>query len=580
MQRLDLDGFLIPRTDAHQNEYVAARDERLRWISGFDGSAGLAFVDREQAAIFVDGRYTVQVRAQVDPALFHYRHLIEEPVTAWIAEHVSANSRIGYDPWLHTPAGLSGIKAACERVGADLVAVDDNPVDAAWTDQPAPPDAPFFVHPIEFSGQESSEKRAQIAALLATRKADSVFLSLPDSIAWLLNIRGGDVPRAPMPLGFALLHADASLDLFVRPGKLTDGVRDHLGPDIRCHDGAEPGSLLAGALDDLAGKTLWLDPQTAPDRVFQRATAAGVAIVRDADPVQLPKACKNPVELDGARAAHHRDAAAVCRFLHWIDGAAAAGTLTERQAADQLEGFRAESNLLRDLSFDTISAAGPNAALPHYRVTAESDRTLDKNSIYLVDSGGQYPDGTTDVTRTIIVGTASAEMKTRFTLVLKGHIALARAIFPNGTTGSALDALARGPLWRAGLDFDHGTGHGVGSYLSVHEGPQRISKVPNKVALQPGMIVSNEPGYYQIDDYGIRIENLVAVVETVVDGNVMLAFETLTLAPIDRRLIDAELLEPVEREWLNAYHARVLAALRDSVPADVQDWMTAACAPI
>lgn len=571
-----VDFFLIPRSDAHRGEYVSPRDERLFWTTGFDGSAGLAIVGRERAAIFVDGRYTIQVRGQVDEALFEIRHLIEEPPAGWLAKHAPRGGKVGYDPWLHTPAGLAPLKRACARAGADLVPVDRNPVDVAWADQPSASTAPFFVHPIAFAGKPAEQKRAEIAAKIGEEGADAVFLCLPDSIAWLLNIRGGDVPRAPMPHAFAVLHADGTVDLCALAEKIGEEVKVHLGPDVRRHGVDSLGDIL----EELSGKTLMLDPASAPDWVFRRAGEAGVTILKADDPVQLPKACKNEAELDGARAAHRRDGVAMSRFLHWIDEAAADGTLSEREAADRLEAFRRESNLLRDLSFDTISAAGPHAAIPHYRVTEESDRLLEANSIYLVDSGGQYPDGTTDITRTIVVGAPSPSMRRHYTLVLKGHIALARAIFPKGTTGSALDALARGPLWQAGLDFDHGTGHGVGSYLSVHEGPQRISKVANNVALQPGMIISNEPGYYRAGEYGIRIENLVAVVETEVGGNSMLAFETLTLAPIDKRLIDPELLDGTERDWFDAYHQRVLETHRDKLPPDARSWLERACAPL
>lgn len=579
LQRRNVNGFLIPRSDEHQGEYVAARSERLSWLTGFDGSAGFAIVLLDRAAIFVDGRYTLQVREQVAPDLFEIHQIPDEPAHAWLADAAREGERIAFDPWLHAPSTVDRFRAACASAGAELVAADGNPLDAVWTDQPDPPLAPVTVHGLEYAGVESAQKRAEIGRQLAEEGVDAVVLTLPDSIAWLFNIRGGDVPRTPLPHGFAILAANGTAILFLDPRKYEPGLKDHLGEDVFL---ASPDGFAAG-LAELTGKVVKVDTATAPQWVFDRLFEAKATIVAGTDPCQLPKARKNKVEVDGIRSAHKRDGVALTRFLAWLESEAGEGGVTEIDAADRLEALRRESNLMRDLSFDTISGAGPNGAIVHYRVTEESNRLLEPDSLYLVDSGAQYPDGTTDVTRTVAIGEPTADMRRHFTLVLQGHIALATARFPKGTSGSQLDTLARLPLWQAGLDYDHGTGHGVGAYLSVHEGPQRISKMPNSVALEPGMVVSNEPGFYKEGAYGIRIENLVVVAEAEDvddDERPMLHFETLTFAPLDRRLIEIERLTPRERAWVDGYHADVRAALIEQMPEEDLAWFAAATAAL
>lgn len=564
-----LDGFLLPMADEHQNEYVPPRARRIAWLTGFTGSAGLVVVLADKAALFTDGRYTLQAKAQVDGALYELRHVTEEPPTDWIAAHLGAGGRLGYDPWLFTADGVARFRQAAERAGGALVAVDENPLDAVWDDQPPPPLAPVVPHELRYAGESAADKRARIAATL---EADAAVLTATDSIAWLFNIRGGDVAHTPLALAFAILRADGTADLFVDRRKLTPGLDAHLGNAVAVR---EPGDF-APALAQLAGKRVRVDPAVTAAWVFDRLQSAGAQIVRAADPCQLPKACKNEVELAGTRAAHRRDGAALTRFLRWLDeNWREADELT---AAERLEAFRREDGLFRDLSFDTISGAGPNGAIIHYRSTPETNRRLESGSFYLVDSGAQYLDGTTDVTRTIAIGSPSPEMRDRFTRVLKGHIALALCRFPEGTTGSQLDALARLALWRAGLDYDHGTGHGVGSYLGVHEGPQRISKLPNTVALKPGMIISNEPGYYKAGAYGIRIENLVVVQRIELPGaeRPMLGFETLTRAPIDLAAVEPGLLTPEERTWLNDYHAEVRATLQPLLDPATAAWLARA----
>jgi Xaa-Pro aminopeptidase len=568
-----LDGFLIPRADEHQGEYVPKRAERLAWISNFTGSAGLAIVLKDKAAIFVDGRYTIQVREQVDAQLLEIRHLINEPPEAWIAANLKKGEVLGFDPWLTTADAAQRYREAARKAGAELKAVERNPLDEAWTDQPPEPIAPVWPQDTRYAGMSAAEKRQLIARKLAEKGQDAAVISAPDSLAWLLNIRGGDVPRTPFALGYAIIDKDGKVDLFIDPRKLTAEARSHLGNEVA----VQPKAGFLPALDALgkAGATVAVDAMTAGVAIFDRLKAAGAKPAIGEDPCALPKACKNPVEIDGARAAHRRDGAAVSRFLHWLSIEAPKGDLDEIAAAEKLAEFRRRNDLFRDFSFDTISAAGPNGAICHYKVTEASNRPIPVNSLYLVDSGGQYLDGTTDITRTIAVGEVSAEMKDRFTRVLKGHIALATTRFPRGTSGSALDAIARRPLWQIGLDYDHGTGHGVGSYLSVHEGPQRISKMPNRVALEAGMIVSNEPGYYKDGEYGIRIENLVTVIEDKQHPG-MLCFETLTLAPIDLEAIDRALLTPDEVAWLNAYHTRVRETITPLVDAATAKWLEGA----
>jgi Xaa-Pro aminopeptidase len=592
LSRLDVDGFVVPRADEHQGEYVPLRAMRLAWLTGFTGSAGQAVVLAERAAIFIDGRYTLQVVQETDAALFEVCHLTDRPLEDWIAEHLPAGGRLGYDPWLHTRAQAKRLQAAAARAEGVTVSLEGNPLDAVWTDQPPSPLAPVEPHPLDFAGRASKEKRREVAEKLAEEGASAVVLTLPDSIAWLLNVRGGDVAHTPLPLSFAILRRDGAVDWFVDRRKLLPGVETWLGEEVRVH----PPEDLDSVLDELgrAHQGVMADPDTAPSYIFQRLANAGARVVEGQDPCLLPKAAKNAVEIDGTRAAHLRDGAAVTRFLAWLDREAARraeaaanggneAPVSELEAADKLLAFRSENEELRDLSFDTISGAGPNGAVVHYRVTERSSRPLQLGELYLVDSGGQYPDGTTDITRTVPIGTPSDEMRARYTRVLKGHIALATARFPEGTTGSHLDTFARRPLWEAGLDYDHGTGHGVGSYLSVHEGPQRISKAPNRVALKPGMILSNEPGYYKAGSYGIRIENLVTVTaepRQPEEEQEMLAFETLTLAPIDTRLLDSSIMTADEVAWLDAYHRRVRDALTPLLDAETAAWLEQATAPV
>ncbi len=574
LARRGLAGFIVPRGDEHQGEYVPRRAERLGWLTGFTGSAGAAIVLAEKAAMFVDGRYTLQARAQVGGEHYEFYHLIEEPPADWIAQQLGKGQALGYDPWLHTAVDRERYTTAAAKAGGRLVACADNPIDAIWAGQPPPPIAPVVPHPLAYAGRDSRDKCQVLAGELAKQAIDAAVLTAPDSIAWLLNIRGGDVPHTPLPLSFALLSADATVELFCDPRKLSPGLARHLGNGVSVHGREE----FPAALDRLgqANKRVAADPASTAAFIFDRLERAGAEIVKSADPCALPKACKNEVELAGMRAAHRRDGAALTRFLAWIKGRAAKGGISEIEAAERLHALRREGELFRDLSFSTIAGSGPNGAIVHYRATEESNRRLAGGELFLIDSGAQYLDGTTDVTRTLAIGAPSAEMRERFTRVLKGHIALATVRFPAGTTGSQLDVLARAALWQAGLDYDHGTGHGVGSYLGVHEGPQRISKIPNTVALKCGMIVSNEPGYYKTGAYGIRIENLVAV--TPADGHAaaereMLAFETLTLAPIDLDLVEPELLSAAEIAWLDAYHARVRETLAPLLDRATARWL-------
>jgi Xaa-Pro aminopeptidase len=572
-----LDGFVVPRSDEHQGEYVPPSAMRLAWLTGFTGSAGVAIAFTDRAALFVDGRYTLQAQAEVDGDLFQALHLIDCPPHRWLAGALRAGERLGYDPWLHTPHGVELLRQACAKAGAELVACPTNPIDAVWANRPAPPLTPVVPHPLDFAGKTAADKRRDIASDLASDGLDAVVLTAPDSIAWLLNIRGGDVPFLPTPLCFAVLHADSTVDLFIDPRKLSPGLRGHLGDGVRL---ASPDHL-GPALDDLAGRHVLLDPGTAPAWVLDRLLAAKALVERESDPCALPKACKNTQELEGTRRAHLRDGAALCKFLAWLAQTAPSGTLDEIGAADHLESLRRQGELYRGPSFQTISGTGSNGAIVHYHSTPATNRPIESGQLYLLDSGGQYLDGTTDVTRTIAIGPAGAEERHRFTLVLKGHIALATARFPKGTVGSQLDAMARRALWAEGLDYDHGTGHGVGSYLSVHEGPQRISKAANAQELLPGMIVSDEPGYYKTGAYGIRIENLLAVRAWPEKGErPMLEFEVLTLAPIDLALVDSALLDSTETTWLNDYHARVRHELTPLVDAATAAWLAQATRPI
>jgi len=581
-----LDGFVVPLTDEHMSEYVGSYAQRLAWLTGFQGSAGSAVVLPEEAAIFVDGRYTLQVRDQVDGKHWSYQSVPETSAAEWLKVHAPDGGRIGYDPWLHTSDWVAKAKDALAEKGAELVAVRRNPIDAVWADKPEPSKARLIVHPEAYTGKSSAAKRQEMADWLHEQKADAAVLSALDSIAWTFNVRGADVEHTPVALSFALVNEDGTADLFVAPEKIGDDVRQHLGNGVRVHDRSE----FAAYLGSLKGKTVVADPERAVAAIFEALETAGAKVVKKRDPAVLPKAIKNDAEVNGHRAAQARDGAALTRFLHWISIEAPKGHVDELIAVDRLQQFRQEAGDLRDTSFDTISGAGPNGAIVHYRASEETNRTLEMDSLYLVDSGGQYPDGTTDVTRTVAIGTPTAEMRDRFTRVLKGHIAVARARFPEGTRGSQLDTLARQYLWRAGLDYAHGTGHGVGSFLAVHEGPQRIAPAGSSQSggdepLRAGMLLSNEPGYYKTGEYGIRIENLVLVAPVEAEGafageKPLLGFETLTFAPIDPALIEVSLLSPEERDWLNAYHAKVLEVVGPQLEGEVKAWLETQCRPL
>jgi Xaa-Pro aminopeptidase len=574
LARRGLDGFVVPHSDQHMGEYLPAYAERLAWLTAFTGSAGAAVVLKDKAAVFVDGRYTLQVRKQTDTKQFEPRDLVAEGPQGWIADALPKGAKLGYDPWLHTAHGVAHLKAAAEKAGGTLVVVDSNPIDAVWTDQPAPPVTPAKPHALNLSGEQSEAKRLRLGDGLKKAGAEAAVITLADSVCWLLNMRGHDVPHTPFTLAFAILHDDGGADLFLDAAKRTPELMAHLGNSVQVHNPAE----FTAALDAMKGKSVLVDPSTAAAAIFDRLNKAGAKIKQAADPCQLPKACKNALEIEGMRKAHIRDGSALARFLAWFESNAAGGELTEIQAAETLEGFRRATGVLSDVSFDTISGAGSNGAIVHYRVTRSTNRTIRSGEMFLLDSGAQYPDGTTDVTRTIMVGESMPEMRDRFTRVLKGHIALATARFPDGTIGMQLDSFARRPLWEAGLDYDHGTGHGVGSYLSVHEGPQNISKKPVLQPLKPGMICSNEPGFYKAGAFGIRIENLVVVgePENVGGDRPMMGFETITLAPIDLNLVEPSLLTEAERGWLNAYHARVRETIGPLVDEETRAWLNRA----
>jgi Xaa-Pro aminopeptidase len=579
----DLDGFVVPICDEHMSEYVGAYARRLEWLTGFAGSAGTAVVLRESAAMFVDGRYTLQVRDQVDGRFYQFEQVPAASPAAWLAMHAPTDARIGYDPWLHTRGWVEATARALAARGGELVAVRVNPVDAVWTDRPQPSLAPAVPQPLEFAGVDAADKRAGVVRWLGEQGCDAVVIAALDSVAWLFNMRGADVERTPVALAYAIIHADGAADLFLAPEKVTPELVAHLGETVR----VIARDQFVAALGALAGKRVAVDPERSVAAIFQALGEADVVPLTD--PVIVPKAVKNPVEIAGQRAAQARDGAAEVRFLHWLDAAGPTGRETELSASHRLESERRATNALIDLSFDTISGAGPNGAIVHYKAEPATNRTIEPNSVYLVDSGGQYRDGTTDITRTVWIGPDAppADVCDRFTRVLKGHIALARAVFPRGTSGAQLDVLARQFLWQAGLDYAHGTGHGVGSFLSVHEGPQRIAKSQGGQAgtsheLLPGMIVSNEPGYYRAGAWGIRIENLVLVEERTIAGaeGAFLGFATLTHVPIDRRLIDRALLDAEERGWIDAYHAQVRSVLAPLLDGEALDWLTAATAPL
>jgi Xaa-Pro aminopeptidase len=574
-----LDGIYIPHDDEYQNEYLPACYERLAWATGFTGSAGAAFVFLDSAIVFVDGRYTLQVKQQLAPVLFTVGDLVDPGAFGWLARQGMAGKKIGYDPKLMSPDALDRLVDAAGKAGATLVVTDTNPIDTAWQDRPGEPMFAVVPHETKYAGETSSSKRQRIGKALADQKLDVAVITSPASIAWLFNIRGGDVSRTPLPLGRAFVYADGQAELFLHPKKVGPELVGHLGNEVTLH----PETAVEERLAHLKGKRVSVDPAVASAWFFNTLGKAGANVVRAGDPVSLPRARKNAVEIEGSRQAHRRDGAALSRFLRWFDEHGQTGDVTEIDCAIKVEEFREKTGELKDLSFNSISSAGPNAAINHYRPDTNTNRKLERGSLFLLDSGGQYLDGTTDVTRTMAIGEPSEEMKDRNTRVLKGHIALSRVRFPKGTTGSALDALARMALWEAGEDYDHGTGHGVGSYLGVHEGPHRVAKAPNTVPLEPGMVLSNEPGYYKANAWGIRIENLQVVTEaTPIPGGErpMLGFETLTLAPLDRRLILPNLLSEQEWAWINKYHARVLAEVGPLLSGDDRAWLAEACRPL
>jgi len=578
LKRRGLDGFVVPRADRQQNEYLPASEERLAWLTGFSGSAGAAIVLAERAALFVDGRYTVQAAAQIDGKLFTIEHLVDSPPPQWLEQNLTSGAKLGYDPWLHTAEGAEKLRKACTTAGAELVAVDSNPIDSLWTDRPAPPAGKVTLRDIKFAGESAADKLIRIQAELKKLRADAAVVSDPQNVAWAFNIRGADVPHTPLVLAFAIVPREGKPTLYVDSAKLDNQTRHALEEFAAVR---APGDL-AGGLAQLKNKTVRLDSASAADALTRLITDNGGKPLRGADPISLMKAVKNHAEIAGARAAHKRDGVAMARFLAWLEREAPTGGVTEIDAVEALESFRRDSGLLKEISFPTIAGSGPNGAIVHYRVTRASNRTIGNNELFLIDSGAQYEDGTTDITRTVAVGAPSDEMRDRFTRVLKGHIAIATAVFPENTSGAQLDPLARTALWQAGLDFDHGTGHGVGSYLSVHEGPARISKL-GTVALRRGMILSNEPGYYKTGAYGIRIENLLLVIaEPEPEGGEkpLSAFETLTLAPIDRGLIDSRLLTGKERNWVDSYHAHVQEVLSPLLDEATRAWLDAATRPL
>jgi Xaa-Pro aminopeptidase len=581
MAASELDGFVVPRADAHQGEYVAPCDARLEWLTGFSGSAGFCAVLPDIAGVFIDGRYRLQVASQIAQPAFTPVHWPEVKLAAWLTEHLPQGGVVGFDPWLHTVEDVATQRGALDGLGIELRPVS-NLIDPLWPDRPARPRNPVRIQPDDLSGEAHGAKRARLGAALDKAGRRSAILTLPDSICWLLNIRGSDIARVPVVQAFAVLDPTGRAQLFT-DAAISDEVRAHLGPDVTLH----PYAGLEVYLRGCAGQTFQIDPKSAPHAIadlldsLSAEPARSVTKVEAADPCILPKARKNAVEIAGARAAHLRDGAAMVRFLAWLDAEAPGAKLTEIAVVKALETFRVATNALQDISFETICGAGPNGAIVHYRVTDATDRAVRPGELLLVDSGGQYLDGTTDITRTVIVGAAGDDHRACYTRVLQGMIAISRVRFPKGIAGRDLDALARFALWTAGQDYDHGTGHGVGAYLSVHEGPQRISRL-GEAPLEAGMILSNEPGYYRAGAFGIRIENLIAVQDAPplagADDRAMLAFETLTHVPFDRRLIDTALLSPAEREWIDAYHAATLDLIGPRVDGAALDWLRGACA--
>ena len=579
LQKDGLDGFVVPICDEHMSEYVGEYAQRLAWLTGFGGSAGSAIVLKDKAAMFIDGRYVVQVRDQVDGNLYEYVNIADQKPHEWLAANAPKGSKIGYDSWLHTRDWAETTSKALKKSGAELVEVARNPIDAVWEDQPGRSPEKLAVHSDQYAGKSARDKRADVAAWLKDNRYDATVIAALDSVAWFFNVRGRDIANTPVPLAYAIVRADETATLFVAPEKLTDAVREHLGNHVEIRDYDE----LADALSGMAGQTVAVDPERSVAAIFSALDEAGATVVKERDPTILAKAIKNETEINGHKTAQKRDGAALTKFLHWMANEAPKGGQDELSAAARLRQFREESPDLKDLSFRTISAAGDHGALPHYSVNEETNQPIAMNSLYLVDSGGQYPDGTTDVTRVVAVGEPTAEMRKRYTQVLQGHIALDQAVFPKGTTGGQLDILARQYLWADGVDYGHGTGHGVGSYLSVHEGPQRIASFGGmNQALEPGMILSNEPGYYKAGEFGIRIENLFLVEEREIEGGeqTMLGFETLTFAPLERKLIDTAMLSQEQRQWVDDYHAKVNAVIAPQLEGDALDWLKAQTAPL
>ena len=573
MAEADLAALIIPRADEYLGEYIPEHNERLRWASGFTGSAGVVIVLRDSAAIFVDGRYTVQVRQQVSDELFQILHLVDEPHVEWLAKQLEAGDRVGYDARMHTLDWQRATSKTLESRQISLVEVSENLVDRCWHDRPDPAVHPALLLAETYTGRHSLDKRRSIGATIGKKGADAALIFAADSVAWLLNIRGSDIPALPLVLGYALLDQNGDMVFFTNPEKIPEGFHAHVGKGVTVMDEREASIFL----ENQRGRKVLADPQTANAWCQLTLERAGAELIADQDPVLIPKACKNETEIEGMRRAHIRDGVAETRFLTWLDAEVAAGRLhDEGVLSDRLYEFRAEQDLFKDVSFDTISAAAGNAAMCHYNHLNGTPARLEMDSVYLVDSGGQYLDGTTDITRTVAIGEPGAEVRRMFTLVLKGHIALDQAHFPEGTTGTQLDILARQFLWQQGFDYDHGTGHGVGCYLSVHEGPQRIAKVFNGTELKPGMVLSNEPGFYKDGTYGMRCENLVVVTEV---GKVagtdrkMLGFEPLTLAPFDLRMVERDLLNDAELEWLNDYHLKVRETIGPYLEGETLDWL-------
>lgn len=572
LKRQGLSGFVVPRADEHQSEYAPKNAERLAWLTGFTGSAGNAVILLDKAAVIIDGRYTLQAAEQVDQAVITPVQLAEMTAEDWISANLPNDGILAYDPWLHTADSVKRLEAAVAKASGRLLALETNPIDGIWADRPAPPNAPVHPHPKKYAGEDVASKLRRVRAALAEAKLDTLIVSDPHNLAWTFNLRGGDVSHTPLPIGYAIIPTHGEATIFLDPAKMTNEA----GAAIGSFAFVEPPEKLIAALDRLgsAKAKVRIDSSSGAAALAQKIEATGGKADIGPDPISLMKAVKNRTEIAGSRTAHKRDGVAVTRFLFWLAENAPSGTLTEIDAVDALEAFRAETGCLKDVSFPSISGSGPHAALPHYRVNRESNLRLEQGQIYLIDSGAQFEDGTTDITRTIIVGKPSAEMRDRFTRVLKGHIAIAQAVFPKGTSGAQLDMLARQPLWEVGLDFDHGTGHGIGSYLSVHEGPQRLAKT-GTTPLEAGMLLSNEPGYYKEGSFGIRIENLILVEERTIDGaeRPMLGFETLTFAPIDLALVEPKLMTANEIAWLNAYHAKVRQLIGPELNAKTRAWL-------